>query len=283
MGAQHSRALKVFPSLTDEQYVLTINQLSNSLVRGSASSLFLDRGENFTQSRTYQPGDPTNSIDWKASARSRDLVVKEYESLRQTVVTLIVDRSGSMTSGSAEASKYAAACILCGGLALAALKAGNPVALVLSDSQDHAPATLSSAKLSARLATMRNFPYRDRTPLSRCLSQGLQKANRTRLVFILSDFHDACARSEIALLATQHELVLVRLIDPVETRTPSAATILLSPAEGGPAVYTRRQAPHPGVTDGAIAALGLPTVTIDPGQPVSRQLRNFFTVQSARR
>lgn len=280
-GSVHAsaRELKICPSLSNEQYLLVINQYSNSLVRGCASSLFLDRGENFVHSREYQQGDQTSSIDWKASARSRQLIVKEHESLRKTVVSLVVDRSGSMTAGSASESKYAVACFLCGGLAFAALKIGSPVATILSDGEVHPHASLSSDTVSTSLVSMRSFRYRELTPLSRCLEDGFRRAYRRQLVFVLSDFHDPCAPAKIAALAKNHEVVLVRLRDTMEMRTPRWGTIRLHPAEGSQAHYARHQRPRCGAVDEAIASLGLPTVSIDPEQPLSEQLRNFLALR----
>lgn len=273
-----ARQLKVCPSLSDEQFMVVIRQLSNSLVRGCVGSLFLDRGENFVQSRDYQQGDSTGLIDWKASARTHGLVVKEHESMRKTVVSLVVDRSGSMTAGSPESSKYAAACVLCGGLAHAALKIGSPVSFILSDAEAHPYPTLSSARVSSSLMSMRDFHFRERTPLTRCLTEGFRAAGRRQMIFVLSDFHDTAACTEIALLAQRHEVILIRLVDPVEVRTPGMATIRLAPAEGGPARYVRHQNVQRGSVDEALASLRLPTVTIDPSRPVSHQLGNFLAV-----
>jgi len=273
--------LKVCPALSDKQFLLTIEQLSNSLVRGCASSLFLDRGENFVQSRAYQQGDAMSSIDWKASARSKSLIVKEHESMRQTVVSLVVDRSGSMTAGSPAESKYVSACILCGGLAYAALKIGSPVAILLSDAETHPAATLSSSRISAQIMAMRRFRFRQRTPLSRCIGEGFLRTKHRQMIFVLSDFHDACALDRIAPLAERHEVVLIRFRDAIEVRTPSVGVIHLLPAEGDRARYARHQTPQQGTVDEAFAALGLPTVLIDPAQPVSRQLVNFLSLQKA--
>lgn len=270
------RELRILPSLTDEGYLLAIRRLSDTLVRGAASSLFLDRGENFVQSRAYQLGDATTTIDWKASARSRDLIVKEHESLRQTRVSLVLDRSGSMTAGSADTSKYAAACILGGGLAFAALKAANPVAILATDAATHPPATLSSAAISAALLALRTYQPGGRVPLSHTLEEGFRHAGHRQLIFILSDFHDACAVPELAVLAHRHEVILIRLCDPLEFRTPAGATLRVRPAEGGPARFVRHQKSPASASEAAIASLGLPTVHIDPTAPVSRQLAPFL-------
>ncbi len=275
-----SRELKVCPTLSDDQYVITISRLSNSLLRGCMGSVFLDRGENFVQTRAYQNGDATGTIDWKASARSNGLVVKEHESMRQTVVTLMVDRSGSMTAGCANTSKYAAASVLCGGLALAALKTGNPVAMLLSDVAGRPPSTLSSSRLTASLVAMRRYQVRENTPFSFCMSEGFALTHQRQLIFILSDFHDECVQTQIAAMATRHEVILIRLRDGAELHTPRGGTIAMRPAEGGSIRYARAQRPRPSSADDIISALGLPTVTIDPLQPVSRQLSHFLALRN---
>lgn len=274
---QSARALTVCPTLTDERYLLTLHQLSDNLVRGCVGSIFLDHGENFVQTRTYQSGDSSNSIDWKASARAQKLIVKEHESLRQTIVSIVVDRSGSMTAGSLDHSKYAAACILSGSLSLASLKVGCPTRFVLSDAPAQIEATLSTPRLSSSIATLRRFTPRNATPLSQCLRDAFLRVTRRQLVFVLSDFHDPCSTDAIALLARSHEVLLIHLHDTLETRTPAGTTLRLQPSEGGPAHYTRAQktqCDHSAAQ--RVASLGLSTVTIDPTQPISTQMRQFL-------
>lgn len=271
-----SRELRVCPSLSDEQFLLAVQQLANSLARGCAASFFLDRGENFVQTRMFQQGDATSTVDWKASARSQNLVVKEHESQRRTVVTLVLDRSGSMTSGDADSSKYAAACLLGGGLAYAAIKIGSPAGFVLSDLAVQAPASLSSARVSAGLAVLRRYRLRGCVPLSCCLEQAFKGVSERRLVFVLSDFHDVCALGALAKLARSHEVVLVHLRDSLEQSTPGWATMLLEPSEGGRTRIAHGQLPQAGRMMQELASLGLPLVSIDPARPVSRQLGAFL-------
>lgn len=53
-------------------------------------------GETFWQYRQYQPGDPAGSIDWRQSARSRHLFVREQEWEAAESVWLWPDQSASM-------------------------------------------------------------------------------------------------------------------------------------------------------------------------------------------
>jgi len=53
-------------------------------------------GESFWQFRRYQPGDPANLIDWRQSARSDPLYVRETEWMAAQSVWLWTDPSASM-------------------------------------------------------------------------------------------------------------------------------------------------------------------------------------------
>ena len=83
------------------------------------------RGEDFFQHRAYVSGEDVRSVDWRASARTGHLLVKErHRPLRQPLA-LLLDRSASMQF----AGKERCALQLAAGLALLALQRGDPVSL----------------------------------------------------------------------------------------------------------------------------------------------------------
>jgi len=63
-------------------------------------------GSEFYGMRKYVFGDQFRLIDWKASARTQKLIVKEYESERDVTVMTLVDSSNSMAGGSIENTKF---------------------------------------------------------------------------------------------------------------------------------------------------------------------------------
>ena len=63
-------------------------------------------GSEFYGMRKYVFGDQFRLIDWKASARSQTLIVKEYESERDVTVMIVVDSSNSMAGGAIENTKF---------------------------------------------------------------------------------------------------------------------------------------------------------------------------------
>jgi uncharacterized protein (DUF58 family) len=63
-------------------------------------------GSEFYGMRKYVFGDQFRLIDWKASARTQKLIVKEFESERDITVMILVDSSETMAGGAIENTKF---------------------------------------------------------------------------------------------------------------------------------------------------------------------------------
>jgi uncharacterized protein (DUF58 family) len=90
------------------------------------------QGETFWQFRRYEPGDPTNKIDWRQSAKSDPVFVRENEWAAAQSVWLWCDRSPSMRYRSHRnlPEKAEQAQLLALALAIMLLNAGERVAIL---------------------------------------------------------------------------------------------------------------------------------------------------------
>lgn len=68
-----------------------ISKKSSNIFDGTYKSIYKGSGLNFEDLREYVPGDNVRDIDWKASSRSRNLLVKRYIAEKKHNVMLVFD------------------------------------------------------------------------------------------------------------------------------------------------------------------------------------------------
>jgi uncharacterized protein (DUF58 family) len=92
--------LLVYPSYED---VRRMNALSKrrqqGMMFGAHKTKQKGMGDDFHSLRRYYPGDEFRKVDWKAFARSGELMVREVESEKNIRVVVFLDHSGSMGGG----------------------------------------------------------------------------------------------------------------------------------------------------------------------------------------
>lgn len=226
--------LQVSPELDGNQFQLEIRRLAEVLDLGADPSRYRGTGVDYLQSRPYADGDPIQSVDWRVTARSGRLHVKEYESLRGVPLYLVVDRSASMCVGSMELHKYAWAVRLAGSLALAALRQMRPVGLVARGTRPlYYPAGRRSGEVRQWIHELRRYTLEDTTSLGESLAFVEEVITAQSLLVILSDLHDPGVLDALKRLAQMHECVVLHLQDPAETGGLRAGFLRAREAETG--------------------------------------------------
>lgn len=103
---------------------------------GSNKSQSVGAGQEFSQYRSYQPGDDLRQLDWKMFARSERYYIKEAEIETNITVKFMLDASRSMAYEEESISKFQYAKVLMAALAFLARKQGDTFGLfVVNDQQ----------------------------------------------------------------------------------------------------------------------------------------------------
>lgn len=215
--------------LQEQQFILAVKRLSDSLVYGSDPSPYRGSGVDYAQSRLYSSGDPVKSIDWRVTARAGRVYVKEFESPKHVPMWLVLDQSLSMGVTSCRKSKWDWAILLAGGLALAGVNRSSPVGMITTGHIEsttcqpirHEP-SLSREPIYHWLCELRNLvpESRSRVQIRRTLLE-LEVAVRERsLIILLSDLHESEVLPVIKRLGQRHDVIALRLQDPSEAHPP---------------------------------------------------------------
>lgn len=261
------------------RYEIVVRRLADGLLPGLDPSPFTGNGIEYAQSRPWSDGDEVRAIDWRLSARSGRLHVKEYEAARRMPLLLVVDTSASMRISGGTHSKFRLACQLAGGLALAGLGRASPVGLVEAGPGGLRLApTLDRGAILVGLHRLRGAPSGGRADLAATLLAARPLAGSRMLLIVVSDLHEDGVVTALQRQALEHDVVVLQPLDPAEHGRLGAGLVDVQEAESA----VRRPASSwsawgdPLAGGRALRAAGVDHLALPCGQPVAAVLRRFL-------
>jgi uncharacterized protein (DUF58 family) len=221
----------------------TVMRRLDGLLHGDYRTLFRGFGLDLADLREYQYHDDVRHIDWNVTARLQTPYVREYNEDRDLTAWFLLDLSPSVDFGSQDVRKRSLAVEFVTLLAALLTRHGNRVgALFYGDTLDTViPARSGRKQVLHILHRLLSRPERGQsaaTNLQDFLQGSFQVMRRRSLVFVVSDFISTPGWARpLALLAQRHEVIAVRLYDPLEMEMPDLGLLVVQDAETGEQIF----------------------------------------------
>jgi uncharacterized protein (DUF58 family) len=221
----------------------TVIRRLDGLLQGDYRTLFRGFGLDLADLREYQYQDDVRHIDWNVTARLQTPYVREYYEDREVTAWFLLDLSASLDFGSGEVRKRSLSAEFVTVLARLLTRHGNRVgALLYGDAVDAViPARTGRRHVLHILHRMLSRPTRPQTKetdLRAFLEAAFQIMPRRSIVFVVSDFISGTKWARpLAHIAERHEVVAVRLYDPLEMELPDLGLLVVQDAETGEQLF----------------------------------------------
>ena len=218
-------------------------------------------------------------LNWRLTARTGRAYVREYEALKRTSVYIFIDTSASMAVRSVARSKHDLAIWIASALGLVAQRRMSPVALVGAGERTVAlVASLSRNDLWQSLEPLRAHDFTEGTELAARIRQIAARATRASLFVVLSDLHDPDAVSAIRHAAQKHDVAVMHLLDPSETKPVRAGFFRGREAETGRSFLgtSRTQFGNPDETRAELLRSGADYLRLETDQAFLAPLRHYL-------
>jgi uncharacterized protein (DUF58 family) len=213
--------------------ILRSNELIAKAARDADAGITRARGighgGEFESLAPYVPGDPPQSVDWKAYARTGQLAVRRYIPERRRHVMLACDAGRLMGTRVGGLRKVDLALASMARLAAAALQRGDLVGLMIFDGavQTLIPPKAGSGQLARIVrASLAVKPTHTETAFTPAFVQMNHALGRRSLVVLATDFDNEAQGWElqrnIAQITRKHVAIVAAMRDPVFHETIGA-------------------------------------------------------------
>jgi uncharacterized protein (DUF58 family) len=277
----------------------TVLKRLDGALHGDYRTLFRGAGLDLADLREYQYNDDVRHIDWNVTARLQVPYVREYHEDRELAAWFFVDASASVDFGSGGTSKQQLAAEFVAVLARVLTRRGNRVGLMRYGTRvDTVIPPRSGRRHVLHLLASLMQPAdgaAKHTDLSELLTHALRMVKRRSLVFFVSDFISVPGWAPwLARLAQRHEVIAIRLYDPLEMKLPDIGGVLMQDAETGEqiwvdthdagfrrrfaAVAARREA----ALRTALANAGVDTLELSTGEDLASAILRFADLRKRR-
>jgi uncharacterized protein (DUF58 family) len=222
----------------------TVLRRLDGILQGDYRTVLRGAGVDLADLREYQHHDDVRHIDWNVTARLQQPHVRLFLEDRDLTAWFLLDLSGSVDFGSADVTKLAVSSAFVATLARVITRHGNRVGALLYGRGIEGMLPPGSTRLHVlNLLQRMRLPRPKPAPGTTTALDELMKAaqgiiKRRSMVIVVSDFISQPGWHEgLARLARRHDVVAVRLLDPMEMALPDVGFVTLEDAESGEQLF----------------------------------------------
>jgi uncharacterized protein (DUF58 family) len=222
----------------------TVIRRLDGLLQGDYRTLMRGAGLDLADLREYQHHDDVRHIDWNVTARLQTPYVRVFTEDREMAAWFVLDLSRSVDFGSGLKAKREISAGFVGVLARLLTRHGNRVGALVYGSdleavipprsgRRHVLHLLHAMERRADKAEVAST-QKGMTRLDDLLKSAAMLMPRRSTVFVVSDFlSEPGWERPLGQLVQRHEVVAVRLFDPLELELPDLGLVPLRDAETG--------------------------------------------------
>jgi len=217
----------------------TVIRRLDGLLQGDYRTLLRGTGLDLADLREYQHHDDVRHIDWNVTARLQVPHVRVFTEDREMAAWFLLDLSPSVDFGSGEAAKRSVSAEFVAVIARLLTRHGNRVgAMLYGSGVDSVIPTRSGRRhvlhLLHSIIARPVAAEAGTTNLRDLLAAGANLVKRRSTIFVVSDFISQPGwERPLALLAQRHEVIAVRLTDPLELELPDLGLLTIRDSETG--------------------------------------------------
>ena len=217
----------------------TVIRRLDGMLHGNYRTLFRGVGMDLAGLREYQFSDDVRHIDWNVTARLQAPHVRQFNEDREVTAWFLLDLSPSVDFGSVQMKKRSVLIDSVATLTRLLTRHGNKVGVLCygGDVDTMIPAQGGRRHVLHIINNLINrpeLPSAQATDLGEFLKTAAQVVRRRSLVFLMSDFISAPGWAKpLAQLSRRHEIVAVRLFDPLEMNLPNFGMLVMQDSETG--------------------------------------------------
>jgi uncharacterized protein (DUF58 family) len=221
----------------------TVIRRLDGMLHGDYRTLFRGYGLDLADLREYQYNDDVRHIDWNVTARLQTPYVREFNEEREVAAWFLLDLSPSVDFGSQHVRKRTVSAEFVTVLARLLTRHGNRVGAMFygGDVDTVIPTRSGRRHVLHILHAMLSRPAlaeATTTELDVLLRTGFDVVRKRSLMFVVSDFISRPGWGEtLANLARRHEVIAVRLYDPLERELPDLGLLVIQDSESGEQVF----------------------------------------------